>query len=75
MSNLTAASMARRHARRDACRDTYMKTNGYRVLRFWNNDVMQNVDGVLQVIAEALSRRCPPPRPLPPLAGGTARQR
>src|SRR5690349_14014002 len=26
-------------ARRDAKRDAYLKRNGYRVLRFWNNDV------------------------------------
>jgi very-short-patch-repair endonuclease len=26
----------------------------YRVLRFWNNDVMQNIDGVLEMIAGAL---------------------
>jgi hypothetical protein len=43
-----------------------MKTNGYRVLRFWNNDVMKNLDGVLQVIVEAFSALPPPhPRPLP----------
>jgi very-short-patch-repair endonuclease len=27
---------------------------GFRVLRFWNNEVLQNTEGVLQVIAEAL---------------------
>jgi hypothetical protein len=25
-------------------------------LRFWNNDVLQNIDGVLQVIAEKLEK-------------------
>ena len=56
---------------RDAKRDAYMKENGYRVLRFWNNDVMQNVDGVLQHIVETLSAPRPPtPDPSPPLRGG-----
>ena len=26
---------------------SYSKRNGYRVLRFWNNDVLTNIDGVL----------------------------
>jgi len=29
---------------------------GYLVLRFWNNEVMHNTDGVLQVIMEALEQ-------------------
>ena len=59
------------HAARDAKRDDYMRAGGYRVLRFWNNDVMQNLDGVLAVIAEAVSTHVPPtPDPSPPLRGG-----
>jgi very-short-patch-repair endonuclease len=27
------------------------------VLRFWNNEVMENIDGVLRVIADALTRK------------------
>jgi len=58
-----------RHAARDAKRDAYMRQSGYRVLRFWNNDVMQNIEGVLETIAEALSMPQPPtPNPSPPLA-------
>jgi very-short-patch-repair endonuclease len=30
---------------------------GYLVLRFWNNDVMSNVDGVLEVILDALEQK------------------
>jgi very-short-patch-repair endonuclease len=30
---------------------------GYRVLRFWNNDVLKNREGVLQIIAEALEAK------------------
>jgi very-short-patch-repair endonuclease len=57
------------HVQRDLRRDAYMRTNGYRVLRFWNNDVMQNIEGVLELIAEAMSAPLPPtPDPSPPLA-------
>jgi very-short-patch-repair endonuclease len=59
------------HAKRDAARDAHMNSNGYRVLRFWNDDVMQNIEGVLHAIAEALSMPLPPtPDPSPPLRGG-----
>jgi very-short-patch-repair endonuclease len=27
---------------------------GYRVIRFWNNDVLQNIDGVCERMAEAI---------------------
>jgi very-short-patch-repair endonuclease len=56
---------------RDAARNAYFQVQGYRVLRFWNNDIMQNIDGVMSVIAEALSSASPPtPDPSPPLRGG-----
>jgi very-short-patch-repair endonuclease len=56
---------------RDKGRDSYMKANGYRVLRFWNNDVMHNLNGVLETIAGVLSAPVPPtPDPSPPLRGG-----
>ena len=59
------------HAERDVRRDAYMHASGYRVLRFWNNDVMRNIDGVLDVIAKAVSEPLPPtPDPSPPLRGG-----
>ena len=37
---------------RDAKRDRYFMDQGYRVLRFWNNDVLRNMEGVLTRIAE-----------------------
>jgi very-short-patch-repair endonuclease len=37
----------------DTRRDAFLAAEGWRVLRFWNNDVMQNRDGVLLVIVEA----------------------
>ena len=36
-------------------RDQWLKDGNYRVLRFWNNDVMNNIDGALEAIALVLS--------------------
>jgi len=40
---------------RDARRDAFLRANGWRVLRFWNNDVMSNREGVLESIFNALA--------------------
>ncbi|MEW6452037.1 MAG: DUF559 domain-containing protein [Pseudomonadota bacterium] len=65
------SSRQRLQAKRDVARDGFLESNGYRVLRFWNNDVMQNLDGVVSVIADALESVVPPtPDPSPPLRGG-----
>jgi very-short-patch-repair endonuclease len=51
----------------DATRTEFLKSRGYRVLRFWNNDVLSNIDGVLTVIQSALddaaAMRPPPSTP------------
>ena len=41
---------------RDAVRDRWLSDQRYRVLRFWNNDVLGNIDGVLETIAMALQQ-------------------
>ncbi|MCD0423886.1 DUF559 domain-containing protein [Rubrivivax sp. JA1024] len=41
-------------SRRDAVRDDFLHMQGYRVLRFWNNDVLANISGVLEAIVRAL---------------------
>jgi very-short-patch-repair endonuclease len=38
----------------DAVRDRRLAEDGYRVLRFWNNDVLGNIDGVLATIQTEL---------------------
>ena len=45
---------------RDLVRDRWLREHNYRILRFWNNDVMSNMDGVLETIAEALQSEAPP---------------
>ncbi len=46
----------------DKQRDAFLTSEGWQVLRFWNNDVMRNRDGVLESIAQAaaLTRLGPP---------------
>lgn len=38
-------------------RDQELRRKGWRVLRFWNNDILENRAGVLQTIADALGPR------------------
>ncbi len=40
---------------RDEQRASFLEARGIRVLRFWNNDVLNNTEGVLQAIYDALT--------------------
>jgi very-short-patch-repair endonuclease len=40
----------------DVRRDAYLTSEGYRVLRFWNNDVLTNREGVLLTMLAALQK-------------------
>ncbi len=40
----------------DEERSEFLKSKGYKILRFWNNDVMNNVDSVLSVIWDTLQK-------------------
>ena len=51
----------------DAAREAWFRGQGFTVLRFWNNDVDGNLDGVAQVVLDLLEN-CPPP-PTPPHGG------
>ena len=35
---------------KDSQRDKYFQDNGYTVLRFWNNDVLKNMEGVKEIL-------------------------
>ena len=41
----------------DEQRDAFLRSNGFRVLRFWNGLVFSELDGVIQTIVAALERR------------------
>jgi len=49
----------------DARRTEFLNSRGYRVLRFWNNDVLKNIEGVMTVIHEALNGGANPTAPHP----------
>jgi very-short-patch-repair endonuclease len=40
----------------DERRTKFLESLGYRVMRFWNNDVLENTDGVLQVILAEIEK-------------------
>jgi very-short-patch-repair endonuclease len=60
---------------RDNRRTAWLEARGWRVIRFWNNEINENIEGVLQVIADACGidvdappstlHRRPHPDPLP----------
>ncbi len=51
---------------RDNERDKWFEGKGYKVLRFWNNEVLSNIEGVLEVIRDCLNH----PPLTPPFKGG-----
>ena len=55
----------------DARRDRWLEDQGFRVMRFWNHDVLDRTELVLRQILDALEspRPLPPSGHLPPRAG------
>ena len=49
-------------SRRDLSRTAFLEGQGFRVIRFWNNEIFGNIEGVIETIALALTE-CPPPAP------------
>jgi len=43
----------------DQRRTDFLVSRGYRVLRFWDNEVLENIDGVLERISETLTLPSP----------------
>jgi len=41
----------------DQKRSAWLAAKGYRVLRFWNHEVLDNIEGVLERIAEVLKEQ------------------
>ncbi|GBE35111.1 hypothetical protein BMS3Bbin06_01647 [bacterium BMS3Bbin06] len=52
--------------RADKARDRWLNKEGFQVLRFWNNEVLLNLKGVLEVIRKFLNH----PPLTPPIKGG-----
>ena len=56
--------------RRDSRRDEWFASRGYRVLRFTNDDVIKNLEGVVVAIGLAAEQVAPPSLTLPRKGGG-----
>jgi len=60
----------------DNQRTAWLSERGWRVLRFWNNEVFENMDGILERIASALATGdCPHPVPPPHAGEGVAEEK
>ncbi|MHB8069812.1 MAG: endonuclease domain-containing protein [Desulfobaccales bacterium] len=53
----------------DKRRSAYLEKLGYHILRFWNNEVLQETEAVLNTIFANLEDAPPHPSPLPPPGG------
>ncbi len=42
----------------DKRRDRWLVANGFQILRFWNNEVLSNLEGVMTLLAKALKVQC-----------------
>lgn len=49
---------------KDHERDKWLKPQGFKVMRFWNNDILGNIEGVMETIREQCLNH-PPLNPLP----------
>lgn len=45
----------------DKNRDAWLKGEGFKVLRFWNNDIFENLEGILEVVRKRLQSPSPGP--------------
>jgi very-short-patch-repair endonuclease len=56
----------------DRLRDAHLRRQNFKILRFWNNDVLGNIDGVMETVRQALALDTP--TPTPPRKGEGLRQ-
>ena len=56
----------------DKIRDEWLRNEGFKVLRFWNNDVLSNIDGVIETMMKYLT---PSPQPSPIKGEGAGEER
>ena len=54
---------------RDGKRDHWLQAQGFEVLRYWNNEVFENLEGVLEGIRQRLLALSPSPSPSHPGRG------
>jgi very-short-patch-repair endonuclease len=56
-------------AGRDEKRTAWLESQGFRVIRFWNNEVIENLNGVLLRIQEVIGIETPSPSSSSPIEG------
>ena len=52
----------------DTARTKWLESHGFRVLRFWNSEVLRQTEGVIEAIVQALRPMRSPRAPQPPTA-------
>ncbi len=55
-------SQHREHEEYDEERTRYLESQGYRVIRFWNDQVLNDLEGVLKAIISAMRNESGSPR-------------
>lgn len=50
---------------RDVERTLYLESQDFRVIRFWNNEILDNLDGCYEILLEELNKDTPHPGPPP----------
>ncbi len=64
---------------RDVARDEWLSAQGFQVLRFWNPQISENIEGVMQMIFDAVGGEfladAPPPHPSPTGGEGSKKHR
>ncbi|MFO1520046.1 MAG: DUF559 domain-containing protein [bacterium] len=58
---------------KDRVREEWLGKRGYRMLRFWDHEILQDLEAVLEAIWKGLMGH-PPPDPRPPRAGEKERE-
>ncbi len=57
-------------ARYDAAREAFLAAQGFRVMRFWNGEVLKNPAGTAEILLRVLEcGEAPSPQPSPPIPG------
>jgi very-short-patch-repair endonuclease len=54
----------------DRAGTAFLQAHGYTMLRFWNDDILRNIDGVLTMVLDAPRKAEPSPSPLPQAGEG-----
>ena len=55
-----------KNIKRDSARTAFLESRGYKVLRFWNTDVFDSIDTVIDIIHNEVQKRMASPGDNPP---------